>query len=513
MRAEIVLLYPKTGLDVGGPTVAPPHSLLTIAAPVHRLGYRIKIIDMRRDLNWRATLKESVTEDTICIGISTMTGSQIYFALMMAKEARKITQKWRTPLVWGGHHPTLLPEQTLENEFVDIVVIGEGDETFLELVTALGRKQPLEGVRGIAFRNIKQIIRTKERPLMDINNLLPVPWDLINVEDYIMPDNYFLKDSPRTLDIGQTSRGCPNKCGFCATSGIFHNKWRAMTVERSLQAILEPVEKFNLTGVWIRDDGFYVKNSRVFEICEHILRSRNKISWYTMGSGVNDFNQASEEQLHLLKRSGAKIMKFGAESGSNRILDLVNKGFHVEDVIRVNLRCKQHNIIPAYSFIIGLPMETFAEINQTLDFAFRLQKDNPSARLEAFPIYTPYPATPMWNMAIQMGVRAPGRLEDWTDWTMDEYDIKGRKLPWFNKRERIWLGNISFMSIIANAAKNLAGGIEDRWMKLLFSLGLAKLQPYYSYRLKNKLYKNVPELFIGRYLRKKLFCRNEKTFR
>jgi radical SAM superfamily enzyme YgiQ (UPF0313 family) len=165
--ADIVLLYPKTGLDIGGHTVAPPHSLLAVAAPVHREGYNVKIIDMRRDARWRETLRRSIGSDTICIGINTMTGTQIYFAMLMGQEARKITDGG-IPIVWGGAHPTIVPEQTLENELVDIVVIGEGDITFLELVKALEHKRPLDTVKGIAFKNGKDILRTEERPLLDV---------------------------------------------------------------------------------------------------------------------------------------------------------------------------------------------------------------------------------------------------------------------------------------------------------------------------------------------------------
>lgn len=512
--ADIVLMYPKTGLDVGGHTVAPPHGLLAIAAPVHKAGYNVKIIDMRRDYEWRDTLKQSVSKDTICIGISTMTGTQVNFALMMAKEARRLTDCWGTPIIWGGAHPSILPEQTVQHELVDIVVIGEGDESFPELVKALENKQPLGAIKGVAYKNGLAIEKSPARPLIDdLNKLLPVPWELINVEDYINRDNYFLKDSLRTLDIGQTSRGCPFKCGFCSSSSVMQKRWRAMSVKRALEAVLEPVKRFNLTGVWIRDDEFYVNNSRAFDICEGLVNSDYKISWYATGSRVDSFNRATDEQLGLLKRCGGKIMKFGAESGSNRILDLIQKGIHVEDTIKANFRAKKHGIVPSYSFIVGFPTETFEEINQTIDLAFRLQIDNPAAQLETFPTYTPFPGTPMWDLAVKCGVKAPDSLEGWTDWIMDEYDIAGKKIPWFNLKERICIGNISYMSILANAIENVGKGIDSFLMRTIFMAGLVPMQKYYRYRLSNKLYKGLPELAIARFMRRKLFYQNEKNFR
>lgn len=511
--ADIVLLYPKTGLDIGGHTVAPPHSSLAVAAPVHKAGYKVKIIDMRRDYQWRETLRQSVSKDTICIGISTMTGTQIYFALIMAKEARRLTGHWGTPIIWGGAHISILPEQTLQNELVDIVVIGEGDITFLELVKALEHKQSLDNINGIAFKDGGKIRVTPPRGLLDVSTLLPVPWELINVKDYINRDAYFLKGSPRTLDVGQTSRGCPFRCGFCSSSSVLKKRYRAMSVDRAVEVILEPVKRFNLTGVWVRDDEFFCQNNRAFSIVERIVKSEYNISWYSTGMRVDSFLRATSDQLDLLKQSGGNIVKFGAESGSNRILNLIQKGFHTEDTVRANLRAKEHGIVPAYSFIVGFPTETFEEVNQTIDLAFRLQSDNPDAQLETFPTYTAFPGTPMWDLAVKNGVKPAENLEGWTDWIMDDYDIEGRRIPWFNLKERIWIGNISYLSILANAVENVGRGVESPLMRILFLGGLVPMQGYYRYRLKNKMYKGLPELAIARLLRRRLFYRREKNFR
>jgi anaerobic magnesium-protoporphyrin IX monomethyl ester cyclase len=510
--ADIVFLYPKTGLDVGGHTVAPPHSILAVAAPVREAGYSVKIIDMRRDDNWRETVRQNIGSNTLCVGISTMTGTQLYFALLMAQESRELT-KGKIPLVWGGPHPTILPEQTASHPLVDVVVYGEGEITFLELVRAIEHKQPWSAIKGLAYKEGREVIVTPPRPLLEMETLLPVPWELINVEDYICEDNYFLKNSPRTLDIGQTSRGCPHRCGFCCSSSILEKKWRAMSVKKSLERIMEPVRRFGLTGVWIRDDEFYVNNNRAFSICERVISEKEHIQWYATGSRVDDFNRFSDDQIKLIKLSGGRITKFGAESGSNRILDLIHKGFHVEDTLKANLRCKKHGIIPAYSLVVGFPTETFDEINQTIDFGFRLKKENPEAQLETFPTYTPFPCTPMWELALAHGLQPPDRLEGWVNWIMDEYDLEGKRVPWYTRRERKWIGNINYLSILGNAAKNVGSGIQHSGLRALFLGVLTPLQKYYSFRLRHKYYKRVPELALARYLRKKIFYRNEHNIR
>ncbi|MBN1870280.1 MAG: cobalamin-dependent protein, partial [Candidatus Omnitrophica bacterium] len=212
-KPDILFLYPKTGMDFGS-TIAPPHALLTVAAPILKAGYHVKLLDQRTHIITEHILKDYLSKDTICVGISTMTGTQIRNALILAQMVRNVTDG-KVPIVWGGCHPSVAPEQTLANDKVDIVVSGEGDETFLELVQALAEKRSLKTVKGIYYTDGGKTVKTEKRPLLDVETLLPTPWELIDAEKYIHPDMY-LKTSTRVLDIGQTSRGCPFRCGFCS---------------------------------------------------------------------------------------------------------------------------------------------------------------------------------------------------------------------------------------------------------------------------------------------------------
>ena len=160
-----------------------------------------------------------------------MTGTQIHFALEAAKIIRNHSDG-KVPIVWGGPHPSILPEQTLKSRYVDVVCIGEGDLTFIDLVRAYQNKRPLTQVEGIVFKAGSNTVFTPARNLIDIEGLLPVPWDLIDVNNYIHRD-YYIKGVNRSLDIGQTSRGCPYQCGFCVSASLRQRKWRAMSAEKS----------------------------------------------------------------------------------------------------------------------------------------------------------------------------------------------------------------------------------------------------------------------------------------
>ncbi|TAL17852.1 B12-binding domain-containing radical SAM protein [bacterium] len=503
-KPNVVLIYPKTGLELET-TISPPHGILAVAAPVQKAGYKVKILDQRLYKLTDSLLENLISPELVCFGISAMTGTQIKMALGIARALRRLTGG-KIPIVWGGTHPSVMPEQTLENENVDIVVVGEGDESFLELVNSLRNKTPLREIKGILFEEDGQVVNTGVRPLLDVEKLLPVPWDLVEVEKYVHKDNdIYIKGARRVLDLGQTSRGCPFKCGFCSSASIRGRKWRPLSAERSLEIITEGVKRFNLDGFWLRDDEFYIDRERAYKICRGIIEAGLKTQFYTAGTRVDVFLKSTHEQLVALREAGAETLKFGAESGSQRILDLMNKGIKVEDTLRANKICMEYGFLPTYTLLIGYPTETFEDMNMTIDMAYRLKAENPQAHFETIASYTAFPGTPDFQIAMDNGLVPPQSLEEWADWTLDDYDFEGRKLPWLTREERIWVGNISYMSILADSMDKIVMSMGKGLGNKLLMAAARPFSGYFHLRLKNKLYKHVPELAIIRKLRKKMF--------
>lgn len=500
--SDVIIIFPKTGFDLGA-TVAPPHSLLTIAAPLHKHGFKIKIIDQRINSAWKEELREGLKSNPICVGISSMTGSQINFALEAAKLVKQESKNENMPVVWGGPHPSILPQETLKNEYVDIVVVGEGDITFFELVKALEGKKVLKDVRGIVYKNNGQIVTSPPRELLDVETLLPTPWELVDVEKYIHPD-FYLKKTNRTLDIGQTSRGCPYQCGFCCSATLRKRLWRSISVKKSLDMIINDVQRFKLDGIWLRDDNFYVDSERTRAICQGMVDRKLRIDWYSSGTRVDSFLRLSPETIRAMKESGAHVLKFGAESGSDRILRLMQKGITVEQTFLANLKAKEWGIHPAYAFMAGFPTETFEEVNMTIEAMRRLRRDNPDAELESVSIYTALPGTPMYDLALKCGLRPPQNLEEWSGWNFQEY-AEERKNPWFNARQRRALGNLSYICTISFVVVNLARTIRNPLMRILMRIFIFPLSRYFRFRFNRKFYWHAPELKIISFLRKRIF--------
>jgi radical SAM superfamily enzyme YgiQ (UPF0313 family) len=341
-----------------------------------------------------------------------------------------------------------------------------------------------------------------------MEKLLPTPWHLIDIEKYIHKDIY-VKNSPRTLDVGQSSRKCPFNCGFCSSASIGFRKWRAMSADKAIGMITDAVRRFNLTGIWLRDDEFYIDQKRAAQINEGILPLG--IHYYTSGTRVDVFNKTPDDQVALYKRAGAHTLKFGAESGSNRILKLMNKGITREDTIQANFKIKKHGITPAYALMCGFPTETFEEMNDTIELANTLRKYNPMAQFETMAVYTALPGTPMWDLAIEHGLKPPTKLEEWGSWIFDEYDLEGRRIPWFNYGDRKAIGNLCYLSMLSNALPNVLDSLERDgwWMKAAFKVP----HKYFQWRFRNKHYRNVPELLFLRWLRSKMFYQGHLILR
>ena len=284
-----------------------------------------------------------------------------------------------------------------------------------------------------------------------------------------------------------------------------------MSVQKSLDMIIETVRRFRLDGIWLRDDEFYIDRRRATAILEGIIQANLNIKFYTSGTRIDIFLKASDAETKILKRAGAHTLKFGAESSSQRILDLMKKGIRAEQTLEVNQKCKKYGIIPAFGFLIGYPTETFEEINQTIDLGIRLKQENPQAQLESMAGFTPLPGTPDFDLSVKYGLKPPQTLEGWAEWHFDD-DPLGRRNPWLSAKERQYLRNIGYMSILAYALDNAVGSLRRKSWRYWGHKTAKAISYYYRFRLKHKMYKFAPDIELVAYLRKQIFYNNIFTF-
>ena len=402
---DIILFNPspRSGKQVQR-RVELPLSLLCPATPLDRQGYRIKIIDEFADPNWRRELLEGLAQKPICFGVTCMTGPQILHALQACKLVKNRYPD--VPIIWGGIHASLLPEQTLKNSYVDIIVMGEGEETFIELVKALEGRTPLGQIPGIWYKENGKVYSTPERPFVSLDAQPPLSYHLINMDHY----------RRRLFGIDHisfnSSRGCTFRCSFCWDPVMHKKKWRAMGPETVLDHLKRIIHDYDIRGFLFTDDHFFIDMERAYQILEGILRADLKISISKLQIRADTICRLDKEFLQIMVRAGVKRFSVGVESGSQRLLDLIKKDCSVEEVIEANRKLISYPIVPVFLFMMGLPTETPEEFAQSVRLAVQLTDENPNA-VKTFNIYTPYPGTKLYDLALELGLKEPQRLEDW----------------------------------------------------------------------------------------------------
>ena len=307
------------------------------------------------------------------------------FTTQSAYRAYQLVKKFKKNklCVAGGIHSTFRPEEALENGF-DVVVLGEGERTFLKILDALELKKKIEIIRGIAYR--KNGIVTKTKPYKMIKNLdkIPLPsWDLLDMAKY--------EQGAIT-----TSRGCPFNCAYCASKKYYNRTFRQRSIKNVFKELKIIVNKHNQKLVQFFDDTFTVNHKFVKDFCKLIIDSKLKFTWSVQArvdTIQNDF-----EMLELLKKAGCKLIIFGIESGSEKILKRINKNITIqqmEDAINLTKKAK---IDVKTTWIVGLP-GNFSEQIESLDLMKRLKPNQITIHL-----CVPYFGTDLYEKRKEFGI-------------------------------------------------------------------------------------------------------------
>jgi len=210
-------------------------------------------------------------DNATCLGITAMTGYQITDGL---KIAGLVKEKYPDlPVVWGGRHPTLESDGTIKSLYVDILVRGQGERTFAELVGALAGKKSLADIEGISYKSNGEILHNPDRPLEDVNNFPRMPYDLIDVEKTLYSNAY----SSRVLNY-VSSYGCPFRCGFCSEQTVWKRQWLAVGAERLADEIERLVKDYGVDTIAFSDSEFFIDKERVRLFCQEIIRRKLNIN-------------------------------------------------------------------------------------------------------------------------------------------------------------------------------------------------------------------------------------------
>lgn len=328
------------------------------------------------------------------IGVSVIAGYYQYQKLLKISAAIHASKRRPKHYILGGHGPCPEPDYFLNKTGADIVVLGEGEQTVVELLPALSGGRPLKDVLGIAFRDNGRTIINERRPL--IKDIDEIPWPAY---DMFLMEYYRLLKQPRAdnTDFSMpmlSARGCPFKCNFCYR---MDDDYRMRSPEKIMAEIRFLNDKYRINYIDFADELLMSSGGRVEAICDAIQASGLKFKWCCNGR----LNYGRPEVLELMKAAGCVYINYGIESFDDQILRNMNKTLTTRQIvegIEATLNC---GISPGFNIIFGNIGETSATLQRGVEF---LLKYDDGSELRTIRPVTPYPGSPLYYYAIEHGL-------------------------------------------------------------------------------------------------------------
>lgn len=359
MKTKVMLL------QIISPIVnsAPPLGLAYIGAMLERRAYDVKILDASApyaDYTLDAVIREVKKYSPDIIGVTiTITFAQYSYLLM-----KELSKYINVPIVAGGPHPSLLPHEALNNG-ADIVVKGEGEHTFIEIMEYLNHGKELRDILGISFKDEDgKYIDNQPRPIINNLDSLPFPAKhLFNIEHYIKKPHEIVKYGNII-----TSRGCPFRCTYCSNK-IGGRKIRFRSPENIISEIQYLKEKYGLRKFVFLDDCATLNSKRMMKLCQMIIDEKLNIHWIC----ITRVDTVDRNLLKEMKKAGCIAVDYGVESGNPETLKKIKKGFTLEKVENALRWTHETGINSMVNFMHGFPWETANDLKTTRRFIKKIR--------------------------------------------------------------------------------------------------------------------------------------------
>jgi anaerobic magnesium-protoporphyrin IX monomethyl ester cyclase len=375
-----------------------PLGLMYIAASLQYAGHHVEAIDMDAlNLPGDDYIRELKNRDYdyFCTGGMITAWNFLKFS---CEAVRKL--KPQAKIIVGGGCISSSPKSFVSVTSADIGVVGEGEETILEIIDAFENKKSLSDITGIVYKNeAGEVLETGRRHYLDNLDDLPFPaWDLFDVKNIYsrFPSHYALWKAKRVATI-YTTRGCPFQCTFCYTEKAV----RQRSIENIMDEIKELKRRYNVGHLHIADDLFVVRKKRTIEFCEAMIKNKMNVTW----SATGRCNIVEPEFLKIMRAAGCEFLGLGIESGSATVLKKIKKSQTPEQIVQAVKMVTKAGITPGGSFIIGLPPETPETVRETVEVYKQINGFR--THVNRFFFATPYPGTELYDQ-----MRAAGKIPD-----------------------------------------------------------------------------------------------------
>jgi radical SAM superfamily enzyme YgiQ (UPF0313 family) len=409
-----------------------PNSLLHIAAALGD-AFDVELVDGNLEPEPWAVIEPMLASGRFgFFGCTVMPGPQLRQAVPVARQVRE-----RFPAVvtfWGGYFPSNHPQAVLASGWVDYIVQSAGEGSLPALLRALCEGHSPEGIPGLIFHRHGKLVRTGKAPLPDLDQQPALPLNLLarrNPVSRYLPRTFL----GRRTHAMHTSMGCPFMCAFCAVVPLYQGRWVARSAELVANDVLQMRDAHGVDAIEFTDNNFFVSEKRVRAFAER-LRGQG-VSWWGEGR-IDTMDRYGDETLALMREAGCRMIFFGAESGDDDILKMVDKGGRQsgEQILRFAARLLSFGIIPEYSFVLGFPRpteaEVWAQIHRDIAFIRQLKDQSPATEIILY-IYSPVPTegSALQQSSQAAGFSFPTTLQDWVSPAWESFDLHRNPLtPW-----------------------------------------------------------------------------------
>jgi radical SAM superfamily enzyme YgiQ (UPF0313 family) len=345
--------------------VTPPLGIGYVSSYLKKEGHDVLFVD---GLNMGLTADQIVqrVKGYPVIGITVLTDFYLEAKVLTGK-----LKKLGKTVILGGVHPTILPEEAVNDSGADFAVVGEGEVSMAELVRAIENGDDTSSIKGVLSRKNPSCYRPRDF----VQNLddLPFPdWESMDPRKYKKaPHGALIKNFP--VAPVTSSRGCPYECTFCVSPKFWKRQIRFRSPENVVGEIEYLVNTFGVKEIHFEDDNLTLRREHIEKICNLIMKKRLKISWATP-NGIRA-DKVDEKLLRLMKKAGCYYVVFGVESGNQDILNNIKKHETLKDIEHAVRLAAKVGMMTQGFFIFGLPGETDKTVRNTIDFAKRLPLD------------------------------------------------------------------------------------------------------------------------------------------
>ena len=409
-----------------------PNSILSVAASIHGTRDYV-IVDGNLEADPWTKIKEYLETGKIgYFGCTVMPGPQLRQAIPFTLKIRE--QFPNVVTIWGGYFASSQPATALKSNAVDFIINGPGDKAFPALLHALENEQPVHTINNLIYISGNEIVTTPKDEIYDQDLLPAFPYETLN-KFYPIP-KYLGKTCLGKKTIAyHSSFGCPFTCSFCAVVPIYNARWKGKSAELIYNDIKYLKDTFGGDAIEFHDNNFFVSEKRTVAF-SHLIKKEN-MQWWGEGR-IDTLHKYTDESLRIMKDAGCKMIFFGAETGNDAVLKQMDKGGTQSgaQILEFAARLKKIGIIPEYSFVLGTPAdseaEVFGRIREDIGFIRKVKEINPDTEIIIY-VYSPVPVegSKMYEQVKKSGFRFPEKLEEWLAPAWEKFDLRKNPLtPW-----------------------------------------------------------------------------------